>query len=172
MKNCAKRWVYLLAGSAFSAKEVREVCAWLANGSPDEIAALVMRLRRQNMLFVAEEEANVAPSVREGSAKMSGVGRDVTAEIAYVLRTESQLSAREAAEQLAMELKKELFLESKATDIPAYSKEAFGTYVGKLLKRTSPQMLLHLAHRIRDNVIERPTLAWPLQKGETSADGG
>ena len=63
-----------------------------------------------------------------------------------------------------MELKKELRHQSKAPpDIPAYSKEAFRTYVGKLLKYTSPPMLLHLAHRIRDGVVGRPAPAWPLR---------
>ena len=169
MKNCAKRWLYLLAGSALSAKEVKEVCAWLANGSPDDIVALVMQLRRQElgMLLVAEEEASVAASKPSRPAKRSSVSQDAVAEVARILRTESHLSARQAAERLAMELKKELRLQSTATpDIPAYSKESFHIYVGKLLKHTSPQMLLHLAHRIRDSAVDRPAPAWPLRSGE------
>lgn len=165
MKNCTKRWLYLLAGSALSAREVREVCAWLANGSPDEIATLVMQLRRQELgVLLVAEEAGVATSKPSPPAKTSGVNQDAAAEIARILRTESHLSARQAAERLALELKKELCLQSNVTpDIPAYSKESFRTYVGKLLKHTSPQMLLHLAHRIRDTVIDRPAPAWPLR---------
>ena len=172
MKNCTKRWLYLLAGSALSAKEVKDICAWLANGSPDDIVALVMQLRREElgMLSVAGDEASVAPSRRAPKApKRSGGSEDAVAEIALVLRTESQLTAREAAERLATELKKEICLRSKSAvtpDIPAYSKESFRTYVGKLLKHTSPQMLLHLAHRIRDSVIERPASAWPLRSSQ------
>lgn len=175
MKNCTKRWLYLLAGSSLSAREVRDVCAWLATGSPDDIVALVMQLRRQELgvSLVAEEvgEAGVAPYRQPRPAKRCGVGQDVATEIARILRTESHLSAREAAERLAMELKEELYGEQAygqstvIPDIPVYSKESFRTYVGRLLKRTSPQMLLHLAHRIRDTVVDRPAPAWPLRGG-------
>lgn len=171
MKDFAKRWLYLLAGSSLSAKEVREVCAWLANGSPNDIIALVMQLRRQDLGVSltaegAEEEADSDASGPSPLVKRSGVGQDATEEVARILRTESHLSAREAAERLAMELKKELRHQSKAPpDIPAYSKESFRTYVRKLLKYTSPSMLLHLAHRIRDGVVGRPAPAWPLRSG-------
>ena len=168
MKNCTKRWLYLLAGSALSAKEVKEVCAWLASGSPDEIVALVMQLRRQELSTpLVVEGADVAASEPTRSAGKS-LKQDTVAEISRVLRTDSRLSAREAAERLAVELEKELRLQSRsAPDIPRYSKESFDTYVGKLLNRTSPQILLHLAHRIRDSAIGRPVPVWPLRSGET-----
>lgn len=169
MKNCTKRWLYLLAGSSLSGREVREVCAWLANGSPDDIVTLVMQLRRRELGVSitpagAQEEAGDAASRQSPRVKGSGVGQDLAAEVARILRTESHLSAREAAERLAMELKRALRHQSKAPpDIPAYSRESFRTYVGKLLKYTSPSMLLHLAHRIRDGVVGRPVPAWPLR---------
>lgn len=170
MRNCTKRWLYLLAGSSLSASEVRDVCAWLANGSVDDIVALVMQLRRQELgvSLVAEEaeESGVAPSGPPRPAKMSGIGQDAAVEVARILRTESRLSAREAAERLAAELENELRHQSQVPpDIPAYSKESFRAYVGKLLKHTTPRMLLHLAHRIRDRVVDRPALAWPLRSG-------
>lgn len=182
MTGCTVRWLYLLAGSALSAKEVREVCAWLANGSPDEVVALVMQLRRQELstLLDVEEHASLdveehANSVASGSsrqAKSDNVSQDAVAEVARILRTESHLSVREAAERLAVELERELCLQSEpAPGIPTYSKESFQRYVGKLLKHTSPQILLHLAHRIRDSAINRPPLAWPLRNREDYADG-
>lgn len=170
MKNCAKRWLYLLAGSSLSAKEVREVCAWLAEGSPDDIVALVTQLRRQDLgVSLKTEKAEEAAGGATSSppvVKRTGVGQDAAEEVARILRTESHLSAREAAERLAMELMEELCHQAKAPpDIPAYSKESFHAYVGKLLKYTSPSMLLHLAHRIRDGVVGRPAPAWPLRSG-------
>ena len=178
MKNCTKRWLYLLAGSSLSAKEIREVCAWLAS-SPDDIVALVKQLRRQEISVrlaaeEAEENVRVVPSRRSSPAspaERSGVAERAVAEIVRILRTESRLSAREAATRLALELRKELRRQSTAApDIPAYSKEDFRTYVRKLLKHTTPQMLLHLAHRIRDRVVGRPAPAWPLRRGPY-ADG-
>lgn len=172
MKNGTKRWLYLLAGSALSPKEVREVCAWLANGSPDQVVDLVMQLRRQELgtLLVGEEQPQITASRTSRQVTSDNVGQDAVTEVERILRTESRLSAREAAERLAMALEKELCLQSEAPEIPAYSKESFRTYVGKLLRRTSPQMLLHLAHRIRDGAIDRPAPAWPLRKKGDYAD--
>ena len=167
MKNGTKRWLYLLAGSALSAKEIKDMCVWLANDAPDDIVASVMQLRRQELTLwpVAEGEARAAAS--RGRPANADADYDVAAEIVFILRTESHLTAREAAERLAAELESEMRLGSEGDDvtcnIPAYSKESFRAYVGKLLKHTSPQMLLHLAHRIRDSVVERQTSAWPLR---------
>lgn len=170
MKNCTKRWLYLLAGSALSAKEIREMCAWLADDAPDNIVDLVLQLRRQKLATwpAVEDEVNVTASRPSRRTTKEDVGRDTTAEIAFILRTESHLTAREAAERLAAELEKEVCLGSErgvAPDIPTYSKESFRAYVAKLLKHTSPQMLLHLAHRVRDSVVARRASAWPLRTG-------
>lgn len=145
------------------------MCAWLANASPDDVVSFVMQLRRQELggLPIAADEPIVGTSIAPSTSKGISVGQDAVAEVALILRTESQLTAKEAAERLAVELKKEICLRSKTAqpDIPKYSKESFRVYVGKLLKHTSPQMLLHLAYRIRNSVIGRPKSAWPLRGG-------
>lgn len=147
------------------------MCAWLSDGSPDDVVSFVMQLRRQelDMLPVmGDGGAGLATSSPSRATKESSGGQDTAAEVALILRTESHLTARDAAERLATELKKEICLRTNAAppDIPKYSKESFHTYVGKLLKLTSPQMLLHLAHRIRDSVIGRPSSAWPLRSAQ------
>ena len=167
MKNGTKRWLYLLAGSALSAKEIKDLCAWLANGTPDDVVASVMRLRRQELTLsiAAESEAAAAPNA-SGRTRRHDVRSAAAAEIASILRTECRLTVREAAERLAAELTKELRRGSVAVaDVPVYSKESFRTYVAKLLEHASPQMLLHLAHRIRDGVVKRRAPAWPLRAG-------
>ena len=168
MKNGTKRWLYLLAGSALSAKEIKDLCAWLANDAPDDIVASVMRLRRQDLTLstAVESEAdatspNVSSRTRRHDARSAAA-----AEIASILRTECRLTVREAAERLAAELAKEMRRGSVAVaDVPVYSKESFRTYVTKLLEHASPQMLLHLAHRIRDGTVKRRAPAWPLRAG-------
>ena len=144
------------------------MCAWLTNTSPDDIVSLVTQLRRQELGDLpVSDDAIIGTSKLSQAPSKSSVSQDAAAEVALILRMESQLTAKEAAERLAMELKKELCLHSKAAspEIPAYSKESFRAYVGKLLKYTSPQMLLHLAHRIRNSITERPESAWPLRGG-------
>ena len=168
MKNGTKRWLYLLAGSALSEKEIRDLCAWLANDAPDDIVASVMRLRRQELTLstAAESEADTTVPSASNRTRRHDVRRDATAEIAFILRIECRLTAREAAERLAAELAKEMRLGSVAVaDVPVYSKESFRTYVAKLLQHASPQMLLHLAHRIRDGAVKRRASAWPLRAG-------
>lgn len=168
MKNSTKRWLYLLAGSALSAREIREMCVWLADENQDDIVALVTSLRREELVEWLDVTTVVAPvTTGAGSNKADSLG-DLTAELALVLRTESHLTAREAATRLAAELEKERSRGSDvdvAPGIPAYSKESFRVYVGKLLKHTSPQMLLHLAHRIKDSIVDRQMSAWPLRGG-------
>ena len=168
MKNGTKRWLYLLAGSALSAKEIKNMCAWLANDTPDDIVASVMQLRRQELALgpVADGEASATASRPSSRTTKADICSNTAAEIAFILRTESHLTVRQAAERLAAELEREMRVRSEggATgDIPAYSKESFRAYIAKLLKHTSPQMLLHLAHRIRDSIVERRTSAWPLR---------
>ena len=168
MKNGTKRWLYLLAGSALSEKEIRDMCAWLANDAPDDIVASVMRLRRQELTLstAAESEADTTVPSASNRTRRHDVRRDAAAEIAFILRIECRLTAREAAERLAAELAKEMRLGSVAVaDVPVYSKESFRTYVAKLLEHASPQMLLHLAHRIRDGAVKRRASAWPLRAG-------
>ena len=168
MKNGTKRWLYLLAGSALSAKEIKSLCAWLANDAPDDIVASVMQLRRQELALgpVAEGEGNATTFRTSSRTTKADICGNTTAEIAFVLRTESHLTVRQAAERLAAELKRETRIRSDEDgEIPTYSKESFQAYIAKLLKHTSPQMLLHLAHRIRDSIVERPTSAWPLRTG-------
>ena len=173
MKNGTKRWLYLLAGSALSAKEIKDLCTWLANDASDDIVASVMRLRRQELTLstAAESEADTTVPSASNRTRRHDVRRDATAEIASIeitsiLRIECRLTAREAAERLAAELAKEMRLGSvAAADVPVYSKESFRTYVAKLLQHASPQMLLHLAHRIRDGAVKRRTSAWPLRAG-------
>lgn len=170
MKNCTKRWLYLLAGSALSTKEIKEMCAWLSEDTPDDIVALVMQLRRQELeaLPTAEEEVSIEEPIPSARTTKRGVDSDTAAEIASILRTESHLTVREAAERLAKELEEEMlrfgYLEGGVVpNIPSYTRESFHSYVCRLLKHTSPQTLLHLAHRIRDSVVERRTSAWPLR---------
>ena len=168
MKNGTKRWLYLLAGSALSAKEIKDLCAWLANDEPDDIVAAVMRLRRQELTLptATEFEADATAPNASNRTGSHDVRSAVAAEIASILRSECRLTAREAAERLAAELAKEMGLGSVAVaDVPVYSKESFRTYVAKLLEHASPQMLLHLAHRIRDGVVKRRASAWPLRAG-------
>ena len=168
MKNGTKRWLYLLAGSALSAKEIKDLCAWLANGAPDDVVASVMRLRRQELTLptAAESEADATAPNASSRTRRHDVRSAAAAEIASILRTECRLTAREAAERLAAELAKEMRRGSVAVaDVPVYSKESFRTYVAKLLEHASPQMLLHLAHRIRDGAVKRRASAWPLRAG-------
>ena len=170
MKNGTKRWLYLLAGSALSEKEIKSMCAWLANGAPDDIVASVMQLRRQELPLgpVAAGEASATAPRPSSRTTKADICSNTTEEIAFVLVTESHLTVRQAAERLAAELEKEMRdrSEGRATgNIPAYSKESFRAYIAKLLKHTSPQMLLHLAHRIRDSIVDRQTSAWPLRTG-------
>ena len=165
MKNGTKRWLYLLAGSALSAKEIKSMCAWLANDAPDDIVASVMQLRRQELALgpVAEGDARATASRPSSRTAKADICSNTAAEIAFILRTESHLTVRQAAERLAAELERERADEGAVGEIPAYSKESFQAYIAKLLKHTSPQMLLHLAHRIRDSVVERRISAWPLR---------
>ena len=168
MKNGTKRWLYLLAGSALSAKEIKDMCAWLANDAPDDIVASVMRLRRQELTLstAVESEADATSPNASNRTRRHDVRSDAAAEIAFILRTECRLTVREAAERLAAELAKEMRRGSVAVaDVPVYSKESFHTYVAKLLEHASPQMLLHLAHRIRDGAVKRRASAWPLRAG-------
>lgn len=167
MKDCNKRWLYLLAGSALSAREIKDMCVWLAGEDRDDIVALVMRLRREDIAPVAIDTVSAATDRSVVSKKVDALG-DIAAEIALVLRTESHLTAREAATRLAAELEKERRLGSDVgitANVPAYSKESFRVYVGKLLKHASPRVLLHLAHRIRDSIVDRQQAAWPLRGG-------
>ena len=156
----------MLAGSALSAREIREMCVWLAGENQDDIVAVVTSLRREELVEWLDAATVVAPATTNaGSSKADSLG-DLTAELALVLRTESHLTAREAATRLAAELEKERRRGPDvdvAPGIPVYSKESFRAYVGKLLKHTSPQMLLHLAHRIRDSIVDRQMSAWPLR---------
>lgn len=170
MKNCTKRWLYLLAGSALSAKEIREMCAWLSEDTPDDVVAIVMQLRHQELetLPTAEDEKSFEAQIPSDRITKRDMGNDTTAEIAFILRTESHLTAREAAIRLAKELEEEMLRfadlqKGVVPKIPSYSRESFNVYVGRLLKHTSPQMLLHLAHRIRDSVVGRRASAWPLR---------
>ena len=144
------------------------MCVWLARENKDDIVTLVMSLRREELIEWLDATAVAAPvTTAAGSNKADSLG-DLVAELALVLRTESHLTAREAATRLAAELEKE---RSRGPDvdvapgIPAYSKESFRVYVGKLLKHTSPQMLLHLAHRIKGSIVDRQISAWPLRGG-------
>lgn len=169
MKDCNKRWLYLLAGSALSAREIRDMCVWLAGEDRDDIVALVMRLRREDIAPVAIDAVSAAASDHSVVSKKVDALGDIAAEIALVLRTESHLTAREAATRLAAELEKERHLGSDVgitADVPTYSKESFRVYVGKLLKHSPPRVLLHLAHRIRDSIVDRQQSAWPLRGGE------
>ena len=169
MKNGTKRWLYLLAGSALSAKEIKDLCTWLANDASDDIVASVMRLRRQELTLstAAESEADATVSNASNRARRHDVhSAAAAAEIESILRTECRLTAREAAQRLAAELAKEMRIGSVVVaDVPVYSKESFRTYVAKLLQHASPQMLLHLAHRIRDGAVKRRASAWPLRAG-------
>ena len=168
MKNGTKRWLYLLAGSALSAKEIKDLCAWLANDAPDDIVASVMRLRRQELTLstAVESEADATSPNVSNRTRRHDARSAAAAEIASILRTECRLTVREAAERLAAELAKEMRRGSVAVaDVPVYSKESFRTYVAKLLEHASPQMLLHLAYRIRDGVVKRRAPAWPLRAG-------
>lgn len=167
MRNNTKRWLYLLAGSALSANEIRDLCSWLATDVADDIVGSVLELRKRELSVTASGE-HVSVTSGEGARRVykGKVGNDVADEIALVLRKEASLSARAAAECLAHELETELRASSPTTsdipDIPVYSKESFRTYLSKLLRLTSARMLLHLAHRIRDRVAPRPAMAWPL----------
>ena len=137
--------------------------AWLANDAPDDIVASVMQLRRQELAPVPVATAKASsPSNR---TTKTDICSNTTEEIAFVLRTEARLTVRQAAERLAAELARGKAEEGAIGEIPAYSKESFQAYIAKLLKHTSPQMLLHLAHRIRDSIVERQTSAWPLRTG-------
>lgn len=167
MKNHTKHWLYLLAGSGLSANEIRDLCRWLATDAVDDVVGSVLELRKRE-LFVTASGEHVSDTSGEGArrAYKRKIGNDVADEIALILRKEANLSARAAAECLAHELETELRASSPGTpdipNIPVYSKESFRTYLSKLLRLTSPRMLLHLAHRIRDRVAPRPAMAWPL----------
>ena len=139
------------------------MCVWLAGEDQEDIVAVVMKLRREELAPVVTGTGGVvAPNRATGSKKADSLG-NFAAEVAYVLRTEAHLSAREAAARLAEELEVLVSDAGTATSIPTYSKESFRVYVGKLLKHTSPQMLLHVAHRIRDGIVDRQGSAWPLR---------
>lgn len=167
MKNNTKRWLYLLAGSGLSANEIRDLCSWLATDAADDVVVSVLELRKRELHMVALGE-HVPGMSGEGArrAYTGKSGNDVADEIDLILRKEAKLSARAAAKHLAQEVEKELRTSSppasEIPNIPVYSKEAFKTYLSKLLRLTSPRMLLHLAHRIRDRVAPRPAMAWPL----------
>ena len=143
------------------------MCAWLATDAPDDIVASVMQLRRQELALgpVAAGEASATASRPSNRTTKADICSNTTEEIAFVLRKESRLTVRQAAERLAAELERENAEVDAVGEIPAYSKESFQAYIAKLLKHTSPQMLLHLAHRIRDSIVERQTSAWPLRTG-------
>lgn len=166
MKNNIKRWLYLLAGSGLSANEIRDLCSWLATDAADDIVVSVLELRKRKLHATALGE-QVSGMPGKGSRRVSkdGSNNDVADEIDLILRKEAKLSVRAAAEYLAHEVEKKLRTSPTTSDvpnIPVYSKESFRAYLSKLLRLTSPRMLLHLAHRVRDRVAPRPEMAWPL----------
>ena len=164
MTTPVNRWLFLLAGAGLSPRDIRDICAWLKSRSPDEVVRVVSRLRQQDiedLLGARDEQAAHRNSTRSGNTP------DVRLEIERILRREAKLTARAAATILAEEVAKTLKTTPSISHadrrVPTYGKESFQAYLTKLLRVASPQLLLHVAHRVRSEIVHGPATAWPLK---------
>ena len=167
MNTGAKSGLYLLAGSALSPKQIRELCEWFKDHPANEIVELVVNLRNQNLRAALGAEGAVEGRTEQVRSAYSDRDNDVKRQVIRLLRSEARLSARVAATLLSEEVRKELASRSELETgdevrIPTYRKESFDAFLTKLLRIIPPRLLLHLSYRIRNQVVHEGTSAWPL----------
>ena len=169
MNTGAKSGLYLLAGSALSPKQIRDLCEWFKNHPANEIIELVVSLRNQDLLADPGDDSAVEGGAEQVRSAYPGRDNEVKREVIRLLRSEARLSARLAVTLLREEVGKELISRSNLeaggeVRVPAYGKESFDAFLTKLLRVVPPRLLLHLAYRIRNQLVHEGTSAWPLHR--------
>ena len=169
MNSGAKSGLYLLAGSALSPKQIRDLCEWFNSHPASEVIELVVSLRNQDVRGGPGDDGAVEGGTDQVRAGHPSRDNEVKREVVRLLRSEAGLSARLAVTLLNEEVRKELMSRSNLDSaaevrIPAYRKESFHAFLTKLLRVVPPRLLLHLAHRIRNQVVQEGTSAWPLHR--------
>lgn len=152
MKRSFDQLVGMLAASGLSERAIYDALQELVGLGPGRAVDRIMVVR-SIIPHLTAERGNRVPS-EAPSVPSSTLDR-----IVEILTQEAGLPAAHAAELLSMRLSEKF----PTTQIPPFrTKDGLRKWLNQLAKIRSTSEILHLATRIRNEVVHRPTLQWSI----------
>ena len=152
MKRSFDQLVGMLAASGLSERAMYEALQELMRIGPGHAVDRIMVVR-SIIPHLMTEGGRRAP-VEGPSVPPSTLDR-----IVEMLTREANLPAADAAELLSIRLSEKF----PATKIPTFRpKDGLRKWLNQLAKTRSTSEIMHLATRIRNEVVHRPTLQWSI----------
>tara|TARA_R110002020_G_scaffold374255_1_gene585629 strand:- start:211 stop:687 length:477 start_codon:yes stop_codon:yes gene_type:complete len=146
----------LLAASGYSEKVIYEAFEYLMRIGPSEGADRVRRLKAA----LADRHGTSSPTEMGYPGASSGAGMD---QLIRMLTDELRLSASEIAYRMAAGIQGR----DPGAKLPEFRpKDGLRKWLQQLSRQRSQSEILHIATRIRNEEIHRPSLDWSISKEE------
>ncbi len=155
MRSDIEKLALLFASSGYSIKSLRELLLKRHRNEREEFVYLVEFLRSRNRdLFLDAESSGY--SFRSYKREPS---EPVIRELESILRKDSGLTVMDAAQRLSRHIERNMLV-----DIPPYRpKQSFRSWLEKLIRVVPASELLHLANKVRNEVVHKADSDWSLK---------
>lgn len=160
MQPLMAKFVLALAASPLDREELVEVLRLARSVPPRDLIPIIEAVR--GLVTDGEEELGEREPRSRSATQSKSSGTEAAALIDQMLRDDARLSAAQAADLLAEEVRRRY---GAGTSIPPYTRNSFIDWLDRLLKVVPSSELMHLAARLRNNIVHSPSdQAWHLKE--------